>query len=163
MPKISFGTPLKGAKKAVSGGSEPRKPTPVPPKPANEGAKPPVKPPGRPVDGLSGGGKGKTSTRPAKALRAQPPAARVETPEAPEEKELRHVRLLESVADAADQEGMYSQDLLRFPELLLRHGIDPAVVTHGLAHRADQLNRQRINSLLDRYKKCKENYDAQDH
>lgn len=43
---------------------------------------------------------------------------------------------------------MYASDLLRFPELLTKHGINPTKAHPGLAAQADQYNRQKTDEVI---------------
>lgn len=60
--------------------------------------------------------------------------------------------LVERVADAADQEAIWATDLIRFPELLQRHGL-PENINHTTALAADKFNREAISALLKKYNK----------
>lgn len=53
-----------------------------------------------------------------------------------------------TIAKAAGEEGMYAFDLIRFPELLAKHGIDVAKAHPALATQADQHNRQETDKVL---------------
>ena len=54
------------------------------------------------------------------------------------------------LANAADQEAMRAMDLIEFPDLLKKHKL-PEVIAHGIAHRADELNRESMAQLRKKY------------
>lgn len=64
--------------------------------------------------------------------------------------------LTERVADAADREGVYAMDMIRFPELLLKNRL-PEHVPHNVAQSADELNRKLFHALKTKYEKQEAN------
>jgi hypothetical protein len=52
---------------------------------------------------------------------------------------------------AADKEGMHPSDLIRFPDLLLKHRIKPEEATHGHASQAWRIYREKTDAMLTRY------------
>ena len=59
--------------------------------------------------------------------------------------------LVQRVAEVADLEGMHETDLLKFPDRLEAHGVDPSKVTKGIAHAAHDVNREAMTQLREKY------------
>lgn len=59
--------------------------------------------------------------------------------------------LVERLANLADERAVYARDLIKWPDVLIRNGIDPKKVNGAVAFRADEFNRLALKQLTKKY------------